>query len=327
MFKAIYVDRVDEAYSSRLVELDEQSLPEGEVKVAVGHSTLNYKDALAITGKGPVMRKFPMVAGIDFAGTVLESQDQRFSLGQPVLATGWGLGEDYWGGLAQRARVPADWLTPIPEPLNSHAAMALGTAGFTAMLCVQALQKQGVTPDKGPVVVTGATGGVGSVAVYLLAKRGYEVVASTGHTDDEGYLRMLGAGDIIDRQLLAKPGQPLAKQRWAGAVDVAGGHTLANICASMRHGGVVAACGLAESMELHTSVAPFILRGVQLIGINSVYCPAADRQKAWQQLATDWDPAIFFEVIQTIGLADTIAKAGDLLGGKIRGRIVVDVNA
>ena len=325
MFKAIYVDKVRGEYTATLAELDEQSLPAGDVSIAVDYSTLNYKDALAITGKAPIVKKFPMVAGIDLAGSVLESRDQRFSKGQKVLVNGWGLGEDHWGGLAQRASVKADWLTPLPEPLSTRDAMNLGTAGFTAMLCVKALEKQGVTPEQGDILVTGATGGVGSVAIYLLAKRGFRVVASTGHGSEHEYLQNLGAADIVDRDTLSQPGQPLSKQRWAGAVDVVGSHTLANICASMKYGGVVTACGLAQGMDFPASVAPFILRGVHLIGINSVYCPHEQRLDAWQSLAADWNADIFASVTQMVSLADAIPKARELLENKIRGRIVVDV--
>ncbi len=326
MFKAIIIDRKGERSVANLSEFDEASLPADEVSVDVEYSTLNYKDALAITGRAPIVKQFPMVAGIDLAGTILDSRDDRYRKGQKVLVNGWGLGEDHWGGLAQRARVKGKWITPLPESLSTRDAMALGTAGFTAMLCVKALEKQGVTPQQGEILVTGASGGVGSVALYLLAKRGFQVIASTGHRNETDYLRKLGATEIMDRNDLGKPGPPLAKQRWAGAVDVAGSHTLANICAGMRHNGVVAACGLAQGMDFPASVAPFILRGVRLIGINSVYASHEQRQEAWQSLALDWNADIFAEITQTIGLADVIAKARELLDNKIRGRIVVDVN-
>jgi len=326
MFKAITIDREREQYVVKLAELDETALPAHDVSVDVEYSTLNYKDALAITGRAPIVKQFPMVAGIDLAGIILDSRDDRYRKGQKVLVNGWGLGEDHWGGLAQRARVKADWITPLPEPLSTWDAMALGTAGFTAMLCVKALETQGVTPDQGEILVTGATGGVGSIAILLLAKRGFQVIASTGHRNEADYLQKLGAAEIIDRDDLGKPGPPLAKQRWAGAVDVAGSHTLANICAGMRHNGAVAACGLAQGMDFPGSVAPFILRGIRLIGINSVYASHGQRQDAWQSLARDWDADVFGGITQTINLADVIAKASELLDNKIRGRIVVDVS-
>ncbi len=326
MFNAIMVNKAGDEYTATLANVEERDLPAGDVTVAVEYSTLNYKDALAITGRGPIVRRFPMVAGIDLAGTVLESTNHGYSVGQKVLVNGWGLGEDHWGGLAQRARVKADWLTPVPAPLSTRDAMSLGTAGFTAMLCVQALEHQGVTPEQGDVLVTGATGGVGSVAVHLLGKRGYRVIACTGHGSEKNYLLQLGAADVIDRAELDKPGQPLGKQRWAGAVDVAGSHTLANICASLRYGGVVAACGLAQGMDLPASVAPFILRGIRLIGINSVYCPVHERNAAWTALARDWHPDAFDDVVHTVGLAEAIPQARALMDNKIRGRILVDVN-
>ena len=262
MFKAIHITKTDDQYTAALTDLDEQALPEGDVTVAVEYSTLNYKDALAITNKAPVVRRFPMVPGIDFAGTVVDSADERFTAGDKVLLNGWGVGETHWGGLAQRAKVKADWLLPVPQNLTTADVMGRGTAGYTATLCVQALEKQGVTPDKGEILVTGAAGGVGSVALYLLAKRGYQVVASSGRPEEKAYLEGLGASEIIDRDTLNQPGGPLAKERWAGAVDVVGSHTLANVCASTRYGGVVTACGLAQGMDLPASVAPFILRGV-----------------------------------------------------------------
>jgi acrylyl-CoA reductase (NADPH) len=274
-----------------------------------------------------VVRNFPLIPGIDFAGTVEQSSDPRYKPGDKVLLNGWGVGEVHSGGLSQKARVKAAWLLPLPAPLTEHDAMALGTAGYTAMLCVQALERHGVTPEKGEVVVTGAAGGVGSVAVYLLAKRGYTVVAATGRRSDEAYLRDLGASDILDRADLDKPGRPLAKERWAGAVDVVGSHVLANVCAAMKYRGVVAACGLAQGMDFPATVAPFILRGVTLAGVDSVYCPVAERKAAWEALAKEWDPKKLAPLTRTIGLAEAIPAAADLLDGKVRGRLVVDVRA
>lgn len=326
MFKAIQINKDDKNYSAVATELDEQLLPEGDVTVAVEYSTLNYKDALAITGKGPVVRSFPMVPGIDFAGTVATSNDPRFTEGDRVLLNGWGVGEAHWGGLSQLARVKGDWLMPLPDSLSTSDAMGLGTAGYTAMLCVQALLEHNVTPEKGEVIVTGAAGGVGSVAVYLLAKRGYHVVASTGRPSDSDYLVGLGAAEVIDREELNKPGRPLGKERWGGAVDVAGSHTLANICATTKYDGVVTACGLAQGMDLPASVAPFILRGVSLVGIDSVYCPNEKRLAAWDALAKEWDVKRLQDVTTHIGLSDAIDQAHALLDGKVMGRLIVDVN-
>ncbi len=327
MFRAILIDKQDDQYAASLQEIEEQALPDGEVTVAVEYSTLNYKDALAITGSSPVVRSFPMVPGIDLAGTVATSDDSRFKPGDRVFLNGWGVGETHWGGLAQRARVKADWLLPVPEALSTRDVMGLGTAGYTAMLCVQALEHHGVTPDSGEIIVTGAAGGVGSVAVFLLAKRGYTVVASTGRTADESYLRDLGAAEIIDRATLGNPGRPLAKERWAGAVDAVGSHTLANVCAATKYGGVVTACGLAQGMDFPASVAPFILRGVTLAGIDSVYCPMERRRAAWDALAAEWEPDRLQAVTREIALGETLYAAADLLEGKVRGRLVVDVNA
>jgi len=325
MFKAIQITK-NEDYSAALVTLDEAVLAEGEVVVKVDYSTLNYKDALAITGKGPVVRQFPMVPGIDFAGVVSASDDARFKAGDRVLLNGYGVGEVHWGGLAQYARVKADWLLPLPESLSPKQAMSLGTAGYTAMLCVQALERFGITPDHGDIVVSGAAGGVGSVAIYLLAQRGYRVVASTGRSADQAYLTALGATEVVDRAALSEKGKPLQKERWAGAIDVAGSHTLANICASLQYGGAVAACGLAQGMDLPATVAPFILRGITLLGIDSVYCPVAQRKQAWASLATEIDPQMLEDMTTEIALSETIEQAGELLAGNIRGRVVVDVN-
>lgn len=327
MFNAIQINKDDNGYTAKLAQLDNEQLPEGEVTVAVEYSTLNYKDGLAITGSSPVVRSFPMTPGIDFAGTVEESSSPDFKVGDKVLLNGWGVGEAHPGGLAQRARVKADWLIPLPEAFSAQQAMGLGTAGYTAMLCVQALEQQGVTPDMGDIIVTGAAGGVGSVAIYLLSQRGYRVVASTGRPEDAEYLKDLGAAEIIDRNELSEKGRPLGKERWAGAVDAVGSHTLANICASTKYGGVVTACGLAQGMDFPATVAPFILRGVSLIGIDSVQCPRDRRQAAWDALAKEWDVKKLDSVTTVIGLGDAIEQAQRLLGGKVRGRIVVDVNA
>ena len=325
MFKAIQVNK-DDQYTAALVEIDESDLPAGEVLVKVDYSTLNYKDGLAITGKAPVVRSFPLVPGIDLAGVVVSSDDERFAEGDQVVLNGFGVGEAHWGGLAQYARLKADWLLHLPEPLSTKDAMAIGTAGYTAMLCVQALADHGVTPDDGEVVVSGAAGGVGSVAVYLLAQRGYRVVAATGRPDDSDYLIGLGASEIIHRDELNQPGKPLAKERWAGAVDVVGSHTLANICASTKYGGVVTACGLAQGMDLPATVAPFILRGVSLVGIDSVNCPIPKRQAAWAALAEEMQQAPWAEITEEIGLDAAIERAGGILAGQVRGRLVVDVN-
>ena len=325
MFRAILIEKDDHGYRAGLQELDETRLPEGDVRVRVSHSTLNYKDALAITGKGPVVRQFPMVPGIDLAGVVEESRHPGFKAGDAVLLNGWGVGESHWGGLAQLAQLNGDWLIPLPEGFSAAEAMAIGTAGYTAMLSVLALERHGVTPDKGEVLVTGANGGVGSVAIALLARLGYQAVASTGRPEEAEYLKSLGAAGIIERASLSEPGRPLGRERWAGAIDSVGSHTLANVCASTRYGGCVAACGLAQGMDFPATVAPFILRGVTLAGIDSVMRPRADRLEAWSRLARDLDKTLLAPITHTIGLEDAIAVAGDLLAGKVRGRVVVDV--
>ncbi|GAA5316361.1 MAG: MDR family oxidoreductase [Candidatus Pelagadaptatus aseana] len=327
MFNAIMINKDDQGYQSSMQQVADTDLPEGNVTVAVEYSTLNYKDGLAITGKSPVVRQFPMVPGIDFAGRVEDSSDPRYKAGDKVILNGWGVGETHWGGLAQRARVNGDWLIPLPESVSCQQAMGIGTAGYTAMLCVLALADSGVTPDKGDILVTGAAGGVGSVAISLLAKRGYRVVASTGRVSDAEYLSGLGAAEIIDRNELSEPGRPLGKERWAGAVDAVGSHTLANICATTQYGGVVTACGLAQGMDLPATVMPFILRGVTLKGIDSVYCPREQRLAAWSALAEEFDMSKLDSVNTVIGLGDAIEQAGLLLEGKIRGRVIVDVNA
>ncbi len=326
MFKALSITKDDAGYLTQVVTLEDKDLPEGDVTIKVDYSTLNYKDALAITGKGPVVRDFPMVPGIDLAGTVESSNNAAYQPGDAVVLNGWGVGEVHWGGLAQKARLKADWLIPLPKNFTPRQAMMIGTAGYTAMLCVMALQKHGVTPAAGEVLVTGATGGVGSIAVALLTKLGYQVVASTGRPHEADFLKKLGAKEIIDRDTLNKPGRPLAKERWAGAVDTVGSHTLANICASMKYRGVVTACGLAQGMDLPTSVAPFILRGVTLAGIDSVYCPREERLEAWQRLGELLDTEQLEMLVTEVSLADAIPAAADLLDGKVRGRLLVATN-
>ena len=328
MFKALLLTKTEvPAPQVAITELDEAQLPAGDVLVQVSHSTLNYKDALAITGKAPVVRSWPMVPGIDFAGAVLESSDPRYRPGDAVLLNGWGVGESHWGGLAQKARVKADWLLPLPAGLTAAQAMAIGTAGYTAMLCVMALQRNGLLPAQGPVLVTGANGGVGSIAIALLARLGFEVHASTGRLAEAEHLKALGATDIIDRATLNTPGKPLQKERWAGAVDSVGSHTLANVCAGLRYGGVVAACGLAQGMDFPSTVAPFILRGVTLAGVDSVMAPHARRAEAWQRLARELPAELLSRNTETIALADAAGVAARLLAGQVRGRVVVDVMA
>lgn len=301
-------------------------LPEGDVTVRVEWSTLNYKDGLAITGKSPVVRRFPMVPGIDFAGTVVESRHPAWQAGDKVVLNGWGVGETHWGGLAQMARVRGDWLVALPEAFSARQAMAIGTAGYTAMLCVLALERHGIKPADGDILVTGANGGVGSVAISLLAGLGYSVVAATGRAAEEAHLKALGASSIIDRKELSEPGKPLGKERWAGVVDAVGSHTLANACATTRYRGAVAACGLAQGMDFPASVAPFILRGVTLYGIDSVMAPLPVRQEAWGRLARDLDIVKLDAIAHEISLGEAIAVGAELLDGKVRGRVVVDVN-
>lgn len=324
MFNAILIDKDAGGHHVKLVPIDEAQLPTGDVTVRVSHSTLNYKDALAITGKGPIIRTFPMVPGVDFAGTVEDSSDPDFKPGDQVVLNGWGVGEGHWGGLAQKARVQGKWLIPLNPAFTPAQAMAIGTAGYTAMLAIMALEKNGVSPDKGEVLVTGANGGVGSFSVALLSRLGYRVVASTGRLAESAYLKQLGAAEIIDRATLSEPGRPLAKERWAGAIDSVGSHTLANICASTRYWGTVAACGLAQGMDFPASVAPFILRGVTLAGIDSVMRPRQDRIEAWARLATDLDPAALALITHEIGLSEVIDTAHRLMDGQVRGRVVVD---
>ncbi|MEB2320440.1 MAG: oxidoreductase [Pseudomonadota bacterium] len=326
MFNAIRIDKDEAGYRSTLASIDESALPEGDVVVRVSHSTLNYKDGLAITGKSPVVRKFPMVPGIDLVGEVESSSHPEYKAGDRVVLNGWGVGETHWGGLAQKARLKGDWLIPLPERFTPQQAMAIGTAGYTAMLCVLALERHGVKPGDGEIVVTGAAGGVGSVAVAILSKLGYTVVAVTGRPEGADYFRNLGAADIVPRSELSSPGKPLGKERWAGAIDVVGSHTLANLCATTRYGGIVAACGLAAGMDFPATVAPFILRGVTLAGIDSVMRPRADRLEAWARLATDLDLDKLGSIGREVSLAEAIPLATELLEGRVRGRIVVDVN-
>lgn len=325
MFKGILINKDDNGYRAELTSLDESRLPEGDVTVRVAYSTLNYKDGLAITGKGPIVRAFPMVPGIDLAGTVEQSSNPEFKPGDAVLLNGWGVGEGHWGGLAQMARLEGKWLIPLPEAFTAAQSMAIGTAGYTAMLAIMALEKNDVTPDKGEILVTGANGGVGIFAIALLSRLGYQVVASTGRADQSEYLKQLGAAEIIDRATLSEPGRPLAKERWAGAIDSVGSHTLANVCASMRYRGTVAACGLAQGMDFPASVAPFILRGVTLAGIDSVTRPRQDRLDAWARLGRDLDLSVLPLISQEIGLSEVVQTAQQLMQGQVRGRVVVDV--
>ncbi|MGB0370784.1 MAG: MDR family oxidoreductase [Opitutales bacterium] len=326
MFKAILIEKDESGYRASLKKLDEHQLPEGDVSLKVTHSTLNYKDALAITGKAPVVRSFPMVPGIDLVGTVEHSEHSDFKPGDTVMLNGWGVGEKHWGGLSEKACLNGDWLIPQPAGLSPQDCMTIGTAGYTAMLCILALEKHGVTPDSGEIIVTGATGGVGSVAISILSKLGYKVTALSGRPEQSEYLKSLGATDVIDRAEFSSPGKPLQKERWAGAIDVVGGHTLANLCASTQYGGIVTACGLAGSMDFPATVAPFILRGVTLKGIDSVMCPKAERIEAWQRLSKDLDLKKLASIRQIIPLSEAIPYASKLLNGEIRGRIVVDLN-
>jgi acrylyl-CoA reductase (NADPH) len=327
MFKGILIEKDDSGYRAAVQTLDDAQLPEGDVTVRVSHSTLNYKDGLAITGRGPVVRKFPLVPGIDLVGTVEETSNPGYKVGDKVVLNGWGVGESHWGGLAQKARLKGDWLVPLPDAFSPQQAMAIGTAGYTAMLCVMALERHGVTPDKGEILVTGAAGGVGSVAVAILSKLGYTVVGVTGRPEEREFLMGLGASEVLERSMFSAPGKPLGRERWAGAVDVVGSHTLANVCATTRYGGVVTACGLAGGMDLPGSVAPFILRGVTLAGVDSVMAPRELRLLAWQRLTTDLDLAKLGQIAHEIGLNDVVGMASKLLDGQVRGRVVVKVNA
>jgi acrylyl-CoA reductase (NADPH) len=327
MFKAIVLEQDGEGKTlARLSDVQDSALPEADVRVAVQWSSLNYKDALAITGRSPIVRRWPMVPGIDFAGVIEHSDHPRWTAGDAVVLTGFGVGEGHWGGLAQRAAVRGDWLVALPEGIDAQQAMAVGTAGFTAMLCLQALERHGLEPGDGEVLVTGASGGVGSVAVALLARLGYRVVASTGRLEETAYLKSLGAESVIDRAALSAPGKPLARERWAGVVDSVGSHTLANACAATRENGAVAACGLAQGMDFPATVAPFILRGVTLYGINSVNVAPGPRQAAWARIARDMPRDRLDAMTQVVRLDQVLAIAPDFLAGKVRGRLVVDTS-
>ena len=325
MFKALQLSKQGDAFSAAVVMLDEALLPAGDVQVQVDYSTLNFKDALAITHKSPVVRAWPMVAGIDGAGVVLSSTDPQWQPGDRFVHNGWGLGETRWGLLAERASLQGPWLVRLPQALSTRQAMAIGTAGYTAMLCVMALQERGLAAGDGEVLVTGATGGVGSMAVALLAGLGYTVVAATGKADEHDYLRALGAAEVIDRASLTTPGKPLQKERWAGVVDAVGSHTLANACAQTRYGGVVAACGLAQGADFPATVMPFILRGISLLGIDSVMAPLARRQQAWDRLARELDPAKLEVMVTEISLDQAIDYAQALMQGRVRGRVLVKI--
>ncbi len=324
-FKAIRIDKADKGTTAAITQFDEAELMDGNVTVSVEWSTLNYKDGLAVTGKAPVVRRFPMIAGIDFAGTVLQSSHPDWKAGDKVICTGWGLGETHLGAYAEKARVNGDWLVRLPEGMSARDAMAIGTAGFTAMLSVLALEKHGITPKHGPVVVTGAAGGVGSVAIAVLSKLGYHVIASTGRVAEAAYLKGLGAAEVIDRQELSGPAKPLARERWAGGIDSVGSTTLANLLSMTKYGGAIAACGLAAGMDLPASVAPFILRGVCLLGIDSVMCPINHRNAAWGRLTRDLDRQKLVEITQEIGMDEVIAAGARVLAGAVRGRIVVKI--
>ena len=324
--KAIRIDKADKGTTAALTQFDEAELMDGDVTVSVEWSSLNYKDGLAITGKSPVVRRFPMIAGIDFAGTVLQSKHSDWKAGDKVISTGWGLGETHLGAYAEKARVKGEWLVRLPDGMTTREAMAVGTAGFTAMLSVLALEKHGLAPKDGPVVVTGAAGGVGSVAVALLSKLGFQVIASTGRPAEADYLRALGASEIIDRNELSAPGKPLAKERWAGGIDCVGSTTLANLLSMTKYGGAIAACGLAAGMDLPSSVAPFILRGVCLLGIDSVMCPIGPRKQAWERIAKDLDHIKLAEMTTEIRLSDVLNVAPKILSGQLRGRTVVKIS-
>ena len=324
-FKAIRIDKAEKGTTAALTQFDEAELMEGDVTVAVEWSTLNYKDGLAVTGKAPVVRRFPMIAGVDFAGTVEQSSHPQWKAGDKVVCTGWGMGETHLGAYAEKARVKGDWLVRLPDGMSTRDAMAIGTAGYTAMLAVLALEKQGLSPSSGPIVVTGAAGGVGSVATAVLSKLGYHVIASTGRLSEAPYLKGLGAAEVIDRNELSGPPKPLAKERWAGGIDSVGSTTLANLLSMTRYGGAIAACGLAAGMDLPSSVAPFILRAVCLLGIDSVMCPMRLRKAAWNRLATDLDPTKLSEITHEISLDQVIGEGARILAGGVRGRIVVKI--
>lgn len=325
-FKAIRIDKADKGTTAALTQFDEAELMEGDVTVRVEWSTLNYKDGLALTGKSPVVRRFPMIAGIDFAGTVEATSNPNWKPGDKVIGNGWGMGETHLGAYAEKVRVKGDWLVRLPDGMSARDAMAIGTAGYTAMLSVLALENHGLKPADGPVIVTGAAGGVGSVAIAVLSKLGYHVIASTGRTSEEGYLKGLGATEIIDRNELSAPGKPLGKERWAGGIDSVGSTTLANLLAMTKYRGAIAASGLAGGMDLPSSVAPFILRGICLLGIDSVMCPLPLRKQAWTRLATDLDVAKLADITQEIALDQVIDAGAKVLAGQVRGRIVVKIS-
>ena len=324
-FKAIRIDKADKGTVATLTQFDEAELMEGDVTVRVEWSTVNYKDGLAVTGKAPVVRRFPMIAGIDLAGTVEQSSHPQWKPGDKVICDGWGMGETHLGAYAEKARVKGDWLVRLPEGMSARDAMAIGTAGYTAMLSVLALERHGLTPKHGPVVVTGAAGGVGSVAIAVLSRLGYSVIASTGRMSEAPYLKALGGAEVIDRNELSGPAKPLARERWAGGIDSVGSTTLANLLSMTKYGGAIAACGLAAGMDLPTSVAPFILRGVCLLGIDSVMCPIEQRKTAWSRLASDLDRAKLTEITHEIGLDGVIDAGARILAGQVRGRIVVKI--
>lgn len=325
-FKAVRIDKAEKGTTATLTQFDEAELMDGDVTVRVEWSTLNYKDGLAVTGKAPVVRRFPMIAGIDFAGTIEQSSHPAWKAGDKVVCNGWGMGETHLGAYAEKARVKGDWLVRLPDGMSTRDAMAVGTAGYTAMLSVLALEKHGLKPAEGPVVVTGAAGGVGSVAIAVLSKLGYQVIASTGRASEADYLRGLGATEIIDRNELSGQAKPLAKERWAGGVDSVGSTTLANLLSMTKYRGAIAACGLAAGMDLPSSVAPFILRGVCLLGIDSVMCPIELRKQAWSRLASDLDHSKLSEITHEINLDEVIAAGPRILGGQVRGRIVVKIS-
>jgi acrylyl-CoA reductase (NADPH) len=325
-FKGILIQKDEAGTRASLTDIDEGQLPEGDVTVRVSHSTLNFKDALAITGKGAVVRKYPMVPGVDLAGRVEHSTHSDYETGDTVILNGWGVGEKHWGGLAQKARVNGDWLVPLRGRFTPQQAMGIGTAGYTAMLCVLAIERHGVKPEHGEILVTGAAGGVGSVATAILTKLGYKVVAVSGRPEEADYIKSLGAVEILDRAMFESPGKPLGAERWAGAIDVVGSHTLANVCATTRYQGIVTACGLAGGMDFPATVAPFILRGVTLAGIDSVMCPRLKRIEAWRRLSLDLDVSKLAMIHQEVGLSEVMPFAAKMLNGEVRGRIVVDVN-
>lgn len=322
-FTAVLIENGTGGQSVKVTDVSSDRLPDADVTVRVACSTLNYKDALAITGRSPVVRSFPMIPGIDLAGTVEESTNPDVAPGDRVVLNGWGVGERHWGGLAEYARVRAEWLIPLEPAFTFDQAMSIGTAGYTAMLCILALERHGITPDSGEVLVTGAAGGVGSIATAVLARLGYQVVAVTGRAEESDYLIGLGAGRVLARSDFSGPGKPLAKEQWAGAIDVAGGHVLANVCASMEYRGVVAACGLAAGMQFPATVAPFILRGVTLVGIDSVMCPRSERLEAWRRLARDLDPTMLEPITERVTLEACIPMADQLIAGSVRGRVIV----